>query len=338
MKTKIMTLCVAAFMAAPIGTQAAEVTLRLSYWVPATIAPAKKGIIPWAKDIEKESNGRIKVETYPAQQLGHAADHYDMARDGIVDIAWVNPGYSAGRFPIFSLSEVPFNVADSIKGAKAIHEWYLPYAAKEMSDVKFCVAHPHGPGALHSKVQIRVPSDIAGKNIRPAHATMARFVTQLGGAPISVSAPEVREALARGTADAVTLPWGAQYDFNLTNQVKYHLDMPFYISTQILVINKKSYAALSPANKKVIDDHCTPDWSAKIATGWAEDDAAARLRLKADKSHTFYEPTPAEVGLWRDAAKGVLQAWKADIAKKGLDADAIYAGYIASLEKNGAKY
>ena len=199
-----------------------------------------------------------------------------MARDGIADITWVNPGYTAGRFPIFSLVEVPFQVSDSVAGAKALHEWYAPYAEEEMSEVKLCVVHPHAPGAVHSKVPIAVPADLAGLNVRPAHATMARFVSQLGGAPVQVPAPEVREAISRGTADAVTFPWGSMYDFNLAPITDHHLDMPFYISAQVLVMNKDSYEALSEENKAVIDEHCTAEWSARIAEGWAADDAAAR--------------------------------------------------------------
>lgn len=116
-----------------------------------------------------------------------------MAKQGIVDLAWVIPGYTAGRFPIYALTEVPFMASDSVRGAKAIHEWYLQHGAEqEMSDVKLCFIH--APGALHSQEKITAPEGIAGKNVRPAHATMAPFVSLLGGGPVQVSAPEVRGA------------------------------------------------------------------------------------------------------------------------------------------------
>lgn len=336
---KLTSLGLAAAMAAIAPAAfAQEVTLRLSHWVPATIAPAAAGIEPWARSVEEASDGRIEIQIFPAQQIGAAPDHYDMARDGIADITWVNPGYTAGRFPIFSLVEVPFHVTDSVQGAKAIHEWYAQYVEDEMSEVKFCVMHPHAPGALHSKEPMRVPSDIEGKNIRPAHATMARFVSQLGGAPVQVPAPEVREAISRGTADAVTFPWGAMYDFNLTNETDHHLDMPFYLSMQVMVLNPDSYAGLSDENKAVIDEHCSPEWSAEIAKGWAEDDMSARERLMEDDSQTFYQPTEEEVALWQDSAQGVLDAWKEEVADRGHDADAIYDSYIEHLERYGIRY
>ena len=323
----------------PVAGQAQDVTLRLSHWVPAGISPAKKGIEPWAKAVEEASGGSIAIQIFPAQQLGKAPDHYDMAKQGIVDFAWVNPGYTAGRFPIYGLTEVPFMADDSVAGAKAIHEWYAEYgASQEMGDVKVCFIHPHGPGALHSKARITKPEDVAGKNIRPAHATMARFVSLLGGGPVQVPAPEVREALSRGTAEAVTFPWGSMYDFKLTDEVQQHLDMPFYMSAQVLVMNQGSYDGLSEANKAVIDAHCNPDWSAKVAKGWFDDDMAARDKLKADPEQTLNVPTDDEVAAWRAAAAPLLDEWRANVSAKGGDPDAILDGYLKALDANDARY
>ena len=335
------TVALGAILAAmvPATLTAQDVTLRLSHWVPPTIAPATKGIDPWAKSVMEASNGRIEIQIFPAQQLGRAPDHYDMAKDGIVDLAWVNPGYTAGRFRIYALTEVPFMVADSIKGAQAIHEWYLENGAQqEMSDVKVCFIHPHAPGAFHSKAKVTKPADVAGMNVRPAHATMARFVSLLGGGPVQVPAPEVREALSKGTAEAVTFPWGAMYDFKLTDEVPVHLDMPFYMSAQVMVMNKASYEGLSDENKAVIDDHCNTEWTGKVAAGWAEDDMAARERLMADDSQSFNAPTDEEVQAWRDAAAPLIDEWKTQVTAKGGDADAIFDAYTAALEGHGAKY
>ena len=87
---------------------AADVELRLSHWLPATHPMATLGLAPWIKSIEDESKGRIHITVFPAQQLGAAPDHYDMARDGIADITYTNPGYQAGRFPLYSLRKFPF--------------------------------------------------------------------------------------------------------------------------------------------------------------------------------------------------------------------------------------
>ena len=117
-----------------------------------------------------------------------------MARDGIADITYVNPGYQAGRFPIIAHGEIPFYFTNA--AARALDAWYRAYAEEEMGDVKFCMAFAHSPGTFHSKDKLVLPEDVSGKNIRPAQATIGRFVSMLGGASVWVPAPEARD-LAR---------------------------------------------------------------------------------------------------------------------------------------------
>jgi TRAP-type C4-dicarboxylate transport system substrate-binding protein len=317
---------------------AQEVNLRLSHWVPATHPIQTLGIEPWVKSLEEDSNGRIKVTIFPAQQLGAAPDHYDMARDGIADITYTNPGYQAGRFPIYSLIEIPFQASNSVAGAQALHEWYAPIAEKEMSDVKFCLANPHDPGTFHSKVPIKVPKDVEGLNVRPAHATMARFVSLLGGGPVQVPAPEAREAIANGTADAITFPWNSIYIFGIDKETKYHLDMPFYISAQLLLINKDTYNNMPEDLRKILDDHCTPEWSRKFSEGWAANEASGRQKMIDSGEHILYKPTEEEVQMWRDAAAPLLDQWKKDVKAVGEDPDAIYNSYIDALKRHDSLY
>src|SRR5436853_7713067 len=165
----------------PALAQDKTVNMKVSLWVPPAhpLVPATKA---WAEDIEKASGGTIKSTVFPAQQLGKAFDHYDMARDGIADITYVNPGYQPGRFPIIGAGELPFLMSDAKGGSEGLDAWYRKYADKEMKDVKFCLAFIHSPSSFHSRTRkIVVPDDIKGMKIRPAHATMANFVTLLAG-------------------------------------------------------------------------------------------------------------------------------------------------------------
>src|SRR5262249_10993096 len=73
-----------------VRAQDKPVVLKFSHWVPPT-HPMHASAVAWGESIEKASNGTIKVTIFPAQQLGKAFDHYNMARDGIADITHVNP-------------------------------------------------------------------------------------------------------------------------------------------------------------------------------------------------------------------------------------------------------
>ncbi|HSH69450.1 MAG TPA: TRAP transporter substrate-binding protein [Deferrisomatales bacterium] len=333
-------VCVASVLAIASFAAAADkkVELRLSHWVPAQHPVQTTGMEPWAKSIEEASGGSIHITIYPAQQLGKAPDHYDMARDGIVDISHINPGYQPGRFPIIGAGELPFLISNATGGSAALQEWYQQYSAKEMSDVKVLMVHFHDPGTIHSKAAIHSPDQIKGMKVRPAHATMAQYVKLLGGASVQVSAPESREALERGVADAITFPWNSIFIFGLDNVVKYHTDMKLYGTTFALVMNKASYERLSAAQKKVLDDHCTPEWVEKFSTGWAKNEDSGRDRVAKLPDHTIVPVSAEELAAWRKAAEPLRAQWKEQVAKFGVNGDAALADLLGKLKAHDAAY
>ena len=197
-------------VAGPAFAEDKEVDLRLSLWVPPA-HPLTDAAKAWADDIAKDSHGTIKITVFPSEQLGKAFDHYDMARDDIADITYVNPGYQPGRFPIIAIGQMPFTFGDARKGTAALDSWYRKYATTEMKDTHFCLAFIHDPGALHARKKIVMPEDLKGVKVRPAQSTIAELVKTLGGTNVQASAPEAREVLERGVADAITFPWGSLY-------------------------------------------------------------------------------------------------------------------------------
>jgi TRAP-type C4-dicarboxylate transport system substrate-binding protein len=312
--------------------------LKISHWVPPS-HPLQKALEDWGSSVEKASGGTLKYKVYPAQQLGKAFDHYDMARDGIADLTYINPGYQPGRFPIIAAGELPFLMANGKGGTEAIDAWYRKYAAKEMKDVKFCLAFVHDPGSFHSKTKkIMVPADIKGMKIRPAQATMASWVTQLGGTNVQSSAPEVRDLLDKGVADAVGFPWGSVSLFGIDKVTKYHIEEPLYVTTFALVFNKDKYDAMSASQKKVIDDHCTTEWALRVAAPWADFEHAGIAKIKAEPGHEVYDLTPAQIAEWKKSAEPLEKAWAANVKKTGVDADAAMKELQAQLVKYKANF
>ena len=327
-----------ALCAGAASAQDKSFELRLSHWVPPS-HPLQKALEDWGASVEKASNGTVKYKVYPSQQLGKAFDHYDMARDGIADLTYVNPGYQPGRFPIIGAGELPFLVSNAKGGSQALDDWYRKYAEKEMRDVKFCLAFVHDPGSFHSKAKkIMVPGDIKGMKIRPAHATMATFMSQLGATNVQASAPEVRDILEKGVADAVTFPWGSVPLFGIDKVTKYHMDVPLYATTFAFVFNKGVYGQMSAGQKKVIDDHCTNEWAGKVAGTWADFERAGVAKLKADSAHEVYPISDSQLAEWKKAAEPVVAAWADGVKKAGGDPDAILKDLKATLAKRNSAY
>jgi TRAP-type C4-dicarboxylate transport system substrate-binding protein len=344
MKSRFVgSLCAAAFAALLCGAGVAQAqdktfNLKISHWVPPS-HPLQKALEGWAASVEKDSGGTIKSKIYPSQQLGKAFDHYDMARDGIADMTYINPGYTPGRFPIIAAGELPFLMSNAKGGTVALDEWYRQYAGKEMKDVKFCLAFVHDPGSFHMvDKKVMVPGDIKGLKIRPAQGTIAEFVRLLGGTNVKASAPQVRDVLARHVADGVTFPWGSIVLFGIDKVTKYDLEMPFYTTTFALVFNKAKYDAMSAKQKKVIDNHCNKEWALKIAAPWADFEHNGIAKLKAEKSHDVYTISAAQVAEWRKAAEPLTAKWAAGAKKAGIDPDKALADLKADLKKEGAAY
>jgi TRAP-type C4-dicarboxylate transport system substrate-binding protein len=336
----IALLCLAAALAPLSAAEAQDKTfeLKLSHWVPPS-HPLQKAMEDWGSSIEKASNGTITYKVYPAQQLGKAFDHYDMARDGIADVTYISPGYQPGRFPIIDAGNLPFMVSNAKGGSQAIDAWYRKYAASEMKDVKFCLAFVHDYGSFHSKSKkIVVPADIKGMKVRPAHATIATLVTSLGGTNIQAAAPEVRDILEKGVAEAVTFPWGSVILFGIDKVTKYHMNVPLYVTSFAWVMNKNTYSSMSTAQKKVIDDHCTNDWALRVAAPWADFERSGVAKLANDPAHDVYTITDEQLGEWKEAAAPVVTAWAESVRKVGADPNAVLLELRDALAKYQAAY
>jgi TRAP-type C4-dicarboxylate transport system substrate-binding protein len=337
MKKLIIALLAAASLTAPALAADTPVTLRTSIWLPPAhpLVPSTKA---WGDDMEKQSGGSVKLQIYPSEQLGKAFDHYDMARDGIADITYVNPGYQPGRFPAISIGQIPFTFKDARSGTAALDSWYRKYAATEIKDVHFCFAFMHEPGIYMGRKPVVVPADIKGLKIRPPQSTFAQMVTTLGGTNVQASAPETRDVIERGVADGLFFPPGSGILFGLDKVTKYYTITPIYTTVFVYVMNKDKYEALGADQKKVIDDHCSTDWAVKIAGQWAEFEDAGLVKLKAQSGKEFSELSPAQIEEWKKASEPLHKAWADSVAKAGLNADEADKAFQAALGTYKAGY
>lgn len=96
MKLTIKAAVLATAIALGGTAEAQEITLKVShFWAPGAMAPTKV-IGPWCDKINKESGGKLKCQIFPAMQLGGTpAQLFDQAKDGVADIVYTLPGYTA---------------------------------------------------------------------------------------------------------------------------------------------------------------------------------------------------------------------------------------------------
>lgn len=280
-----------------VHAQDKPVEMKFGFWVPAQHTLAKTSIEPWAKSIEAASKGSIKVALFPASNWARQPTTTTWPATASLR----SPGSARATrlaVPMFAASELPFLISQPGTGSAAVDAWYRKHAEKEMKDVKYCFAHIH-IGTLHSKKPITEPGQIKGMKIRPANGTVAQTMVHLGASNVQVSAPESRDALEKGVADAHHLPWDSLISFNIDKAVKFHLDTKLYAASFVWVINKPWFEGLSANQKKVINDHCSNEWAAKVGEGWGGAEDAGEAKLAATAGHTIVQLTPEQVRTWK---------------------------------------
>jgi len=174
--------------------------------------------------------------------------------------------------------------------------------------------------------------------VRPAQGTIAAWVTLLGGTNVQSSAPEVRDVLAKGVADAVTFPWGSLVLFGIDKVTKYDMDEPLGSVMFQWLMNPATYNAMSASQKAVIDAHCTPEWAARFADPWADFEHAGLEKVRAQPGHEVYKITEAQLAEWKNSAEPLKAKWAEGVRKAGGNPDVIWNELQDALKRNKAGF
>ena len=167
-KLLVKTLIAAAAAASGLVGHAQEVTLKVHHFLaPSTFIQV--GVFqPWCEKLAKESANKLKCQIYPAMQLGGTPPQlYDQAKDGVADIVWTVAGYSANRFPMSEVFELPFMMTNAEATSRAAWDFVQTHSAHEFKDTHILAVHVHGPGYLFTtKKQMNAMADFKGMKFR----------------------------------------------------------------------------------------------------------------------------------------------------------------------------
>lgn len=296
--------------------RAAEVTLRLHHFLPPVSNAHVNVLTPWAKKIEADSNGAVSIRIYPSMQLGGAPPQlFDQARDGVVDIVWTLPGYTAGRFPKLETFELPFVATRSgVTNSKAVQEFAVQHAADELREVHLLFAWANDHGVIHSTRPIHRLEDLQGTKIRFPTRLAGEALKALGAGAVGMPVPQIPESMAQRVIDGAVVPWEVVPALKLQELVGHHTEFPgtptFYTSTHTLVMNRGRYEGLPGELRQVIDAASGLAGSALAGAAWDKAGVAAREQAAKRGNEIFVLPEE-EVARWREATRPVTAAWVA---------------------------
>src|SRR5260370_23163672 len=136
---------------------ARQFSLKLHHAFSAVSSAHDKFLAPWARQVEAQSGGRIRIDLFPSMQLGGApADLFDQARDGVVDLAWAQPCNTPGRFPKIGAFGLPFLPSRrALVSSKAGEDYSRANLADEFLQVRPIYFSCSDRGELHPNPPLR---------------------------------------------------------------------------------------------------------------------------------------------------------------------------------------
>lgn len=203
------------------GAEVEPITLKFAEWLPTTSFATEHGADPFMKKVEELSGGKMKIDFYPAEQLGRGSESLTLLQTGVADIANISPAYIPEKFPLSGVVELPEIVKSSCSAADSFYELAQPGGAIYEAEFKRHKVRPLWVGnmgryrILTNNKDISSVSDLAGLRIRTAGGPMAITASELGASPVRMQGSDVLTSLTRGTLDGVFFPVRGILDYGL---------------------------------------------------------------------------------------------------------------------------
>jgi len=308
------------------AVQAADVTLRFSHFWPA-VSPIHKEVFQnWADAVEADSNGRIEVEIYPGSTLSKPPAQYDAVINRIADMTATVQGYTASRFPLTQVVELPGVVKTAKQGSCVIQTLYDEgLIADEYKDTHPLFLFTHGPGHLHLKdKEVREPADLAGLRIRRPTLVVGAMLEGLDAQPVGMPAPNSYESMQRGVINGVSLPWEGVNSFRINELANTHTEIGLYSLSFVVTMNKSVYERMPDDLKQIIDKHSGLALAEQSGEVFDHVDTLGRTEA-AEQGHTIITiKDGADNPAWKPVLDVTTEQYLQSLEDKGMPARKVY--------------
>ena len=332
MKRVVFFLAAAAILFLAGCSQSKTITLSYSIFFPATHAQAQAAE-QWAKEVEKRTDGRVKITMYTGETLSKAPQCYDGVVSGISDIGMSAFAYTRGRFPLLEALDLPVGYPDGMTATKIANKIVKKYQPEELSEVKVLYLHGHGPGILASRKPVKTLKDISTLKIR-ATGLSAKIVSSLGTVPVSMSQGETYEALQKGVVDATLCPIETLKGWKQGEVINYVVDTHAvgYTTAMYAVMNKAKWESLPEDIQQIIEE-VNDEWIEKQGAAWDESDREGTEFVKS-LGHEFITLAPEEEAALVSAVHPILAEYADAAEAKGLPGAAVLADIQTMLKES----
>jgi TRAP-type C4-dicarboxylate transport system substrate-binding protein len=298
----------------------------------------------WGPEFEKRSDGRYKVELYPANSLIASSAALDSVKSGVAEIVVTSTTQFPLDFPLATAPTLPtlgFPVdtyEQTITCWDAGDEFYntFPEVQAEFKDFKnlfvFGITVSH---LLTKSKEVHFPSDLNGMRIG-ASGSVSEIVTANGGAAVQQIPPEAYQNMQKGLVDGGFHSYMQIADHKLYEVAKYLYDENFGQGAMIVMMNWNAWNAMSPADQKLVVD----TWAdaRDLAAHYLVDAQAEAIDTPEFRQLKLNEPTQEESAAWQKSAEEtVIKSWKNTATGLNID-PAVVDKVLAGWKDIHAKY
>ncbi len=315
----IVSMMFVIFLVTAAGAQEKVIKMDFSSFLPPT-DKVSIAFETWAKEVEKKSNGRLKINFYAGATLTPGAQTYDSVVRGVVDLGSSSLAYTRGRFPMIELLDLPLGVKSAKLATKLSNEYYKKYAIKEFSDSKIMFFSSHGPGLLFTRKPVKSLEDLKGMKVKCAAGATVDMLAALGAAPVPMSMGDTYDGLQRGMLDGMLGPYAVLTTYRLGEVVNYSPEnySTAYINTFFVAMNKDKWNALPKDLQKTIEE-INDQWVNKAGDPWDIEDGNGKKFMK-DRGNIIAPLSKEENARWANQVKPMFEKFVKEKAAKGLPA------------------
>jgi TRAP-type transport system periplasmic protein len=250
-----MLIAAIALVACPAKGRSEPVTLTFVH-AAQTTHPAHEAALQFAKRVEQRTEGQVKIEIFPAAQLGSETEMAQKVRLGTVDMAATSLNYLIKYEKAFAVVVMPYQF-DSYEHAHRVLDgpamnWLAPLAEKQgfviLSNWEWGFRN-----LTNNKRPINQPEDVRGLKIRvPPVVELDAAMTALGAEVSKIGFNELYRGLSQGIVDGQENPLNVIY-YNKLYEVQRHLALTRHVYYNLLhIMSARSWVKLTPEQQKII--------------------------------------------------------------------------------------
>ncbi|WP_346665629.1 TRAP transporter substrate-binding protein [uncultured Mailhella sp.] len=331
-------------MMIPASAQAApEYVLSLNLPIPPIHTRWQGPLQAWVQEVEKRSQGRLKIEPYFAEALSPRAEAFESVKSGIADITECAYEANSGQFPfhegILSISSPELYLEDGTALVKGLYAKY-PQALKELDGVKLLFTHASGSLVIGTTTKpIRTLEDLKGLKINANSAMIAERLKKLGVTVVSLPLSDIYSAMEQGVIEGTTMSPELLVSRRYGDCLKYVTELAVQNTLFYCVINQDVYDSLPEDLRKVLDE-VSGDFADKaFANYWESVDVEATKKWRADMGgKEFILFSDADYAKARELMQPPVDEWFESLNKEGLPGADIKKTFYELEGKLGIKW